>query len=88
VEHSCTCMATLGHSHPVTAVLETHLTGSAPLVPLGLGSLSLAVKHWLISPAKDAVTGCAEFMEMFQVVHPEVETRNRVVDLFHARIKL
>jgi len=55
VAHSCTCMATLGHSHPVHALLEPALMGSAPPVPLGLGGLSTAVKHCLISPCK----GCA-----------------------------
>ena len=86
VEHSCTHMATLGHSHPVRAVLEAPMMGSAPAVPLGLGGLSPSVKCRLISPAKDAVAGCAEFTEMFQALHPEAEPRNRVVDLFFAYI--
>jgi len=34
-----------------------------------LGELSLATKHYLLSPAKDAVAGCAEFMERFQALH-------------------
>jgi len=85
-ECSCTPMATLAHSHPVRTVLELSLVGSAPAVPLGLGSLSLAVKCQLISPAKDAVVRCVEFMEMFQVLHPEAELDNRVVDLFPDRL--
>jgi len=82
VECSCICMATLGHSHPIRTVLEMHLVGSAPAVPLGLGSLTLATKQQLISPAKDAVVGCAEFTETFQALHPEAELGNRVMDIF------
>jgi len=75
---SCTCMATLGHSHPVRALLEPAQIGSAPLVLLGLGDLSSAVKCWLLSPAKDVLTECAEFMETFQALHPEMQPSNRI----------
>jgi len=79
---SCACMATLGHSHPVCALLEPALMGSAPLVPLGLGGLSTAVKQRLISPAKDAQAACADFTETFQALHPETEPGNRLLDMF------
>jgi len=82
VERSCACTATLGHSHPIRTVLELSMAGLAPTVPLGLGSLSLAIKCQLLSPAKDTVAGCVEFTETFQVLHPEVEPGSRVVDLF------
>jgi len=82
VECSCAHTATLGHSHCVRSVLELSLVGLDPAVSLGLGSLSLAIKCHLISPVKDAVGGCAEFTETFQVLHPEVEPGNRVMDLF------
>ena len=82
VAHSCARMATLGHSHPVRAVLKLGLVGSAPLVPLGLGSLSPVIKCWLISPAKNVIAECAEFTETFQALHPETEPGNRVLDLF------
>jgi len=82
VAHSCAHTATLGHSYPVRVVLEPVLVGLAPLVLLGLGGLSLAVKCWLISPVKDAIAKCAEFMEMFQALHPEMELGNRVTDIF------
>jgi len=78
--------ATLGHSHPVWAVLGDPWTGSTPPAPLGLGGLSLVVKCHLLSSVKDAVAGCAEFTETFQALHPEVEPGNRVVDLFHMHI--
>ena len=35
------------------------------LTSTGLGGLSLAVIYQLISPVKDVMTECAEFMEMF-----------------------
>jgi len=60
--------------------------GSAPPVPLGLGDLSLAVKHWLLSPAKDALAECTEFTETFQASHPEMQPGNRVLDVFLDRI--
>ena len=85
-ECSCTHMATLGYSHFVQAVLDALWVGSTPVVPLGLRNLSPSVKHWLISPVKDAVTRCVEFTETFQVLHPEVEPGNRVMDVFHDRI--
>jgi len=56
--------------------------GSVPSVPLGLVGLSLAVKHCLLSPAKDAIAECAEFMETFQALHPEAQLGNRILDLF------
>ena len=56
--------------------------GLAPPVPLGLGGLSTAIKHHLISPAKDAQGVCAEFTEMFQALHPETEPGNRLLDIF------
>jgi len=64
---ACNCIrtATLGHSHPIRALLELAQVGSTPLVPLGLGSLSSAVKCQLVSPVKDAVAKCAEFTETF-----------------------
>ena len=68
--------------HPIRTVLELSMAGLAPTVPLGLGSLSLAIKCRLLSPAKDTVAGCVEFTETFQVLHPEVEPGSRVVDLF------
>jgi len=83
---SCTHMATLGHSHPVQALLEPAQIGSAPPVPLGLGDLSLAVKHQLLSPAKDVLAECVEFTEMFQASHPETQPGNRVLDIFQDRI--
>lgn len=60
--------------------------GSAPLASLGLGDLSPAVKHRLISPAKDALAECAEFMEMFQASYPEMQPCDRVLDVFPDRI--
>ena len=83
---SCARTATLGHSHPVRALLEPAQAGSAPPVPLGLGGLSLAVKHQLLSPAKDMLAECAEFTETFQVSHPEVQPGNRLLDLFPDRL--
>ena len=79
---SCTHTATLGHFHPIRVLLEPAQMGSAPLVPLGLGGLSPAVKCQLISPTKDALVECAEFTEMFQALHPEMEPGHWVLDLF------
>jgi len=79
---SCTRTATLGHSHPIQALLEMAQMGSAPLVPLGLGDLSLAVKCQLLSPAKDALAEYAAFTEEFQALHPETQPGNRVLDIF------
>ena len=79
---SCTCTATLGHSHPVWVLLEPAQVGSTPPVPLGLGGLSLAVKCCLLSPAKNMLGECAEFTETFQALHPEGELGNRVLDVF------
>jgi len=39
-----------------------------------------------VSPAKDVVDGCVEFMETFQALHPEAEPSNRVVDIFPSHI--
>ena len=47
-----------------------------------MAGLSPAVAHCLVSPAKDALMKCAEFMETFQALHPEEEPGNRVVDLY------
>jgi len=62
--------------------LNSPQMGLTPLVLLGLGGLSLAVKRQLLSPAKDAIAECTEFMESFQALHPEVEPGNRILDLF------
>jgi len=86
VSRSCARMATLGHSHPVRALLEPAQVGSAPPVPLGLAGLSTALKRRLISPAKDAQAACAEFTETFQALHPEMEPGNRLLDIFLGRI--
>jgi len=82
VARSCARTATLGHSHPVRALLEPAQIGSAPPVPLGLAGLSTALKRRLISPAKDAQAACAEFTATFQALHPEMEPGNRLLDLF------
>jgi len=44
--------------------------------------LSPAVKHQLISPAKDVLVECAAFTETFQASHPEVQPGNRLLDIF------
>jgi len=82
VECSCAHTATLGHSRPVWVILGDPWTGSTPLAPSGLGELSITVKCHLVSPVKDTIKGCAEFMEKFQALHPEAEPANRVVDIF------
>ena len=86
VAHSCARTATLGHSHPVRALLEPAQMGSAPPVPLGLGGLSTAIKRYLLSPAKNTQAACAEFTETFQALHPETEPGNRLLDKFLDRI--
>ena len=42
----------------------------------------MAVKHCLLSPTKDPQVVCAEFTEMFQALHPEVELGNRLLDIY------
>ena len=82
VARSCAHMATLGHSHPIRALLEPAQMGLTPPVPLGLRGLSIPVKRRLLSPAKDALAACVEFTEVFQVFHPETQPGNRVLDIF------
>jgi len=56
--------------------------GSTQPVSLSMAGLSPAVVCHLMSPAKNALMECMEFLETFHVLHPEGEPGNRVVDLY------
>jgi len=81
-EWSCACMATLGHSHPIQALLGGAWEGSILPLSLSMAGLSPAVVHHLVSPAKDALVECAEFTETIMVLSPKGEPGNRLVDVF------